>query len=144
MAQFLGIDHIDMRVPSLAAVEQFYDKLLPALGLTKKKHSHVDAAGDWRGVDHLHPANAAEYYEESPAEGPPRFVGIIEDASMRVVRTRIAFRVTSRAELDAWEPRLREMGARAIERSAEMETYAALFFEDPLGTRLEISAPNVH
>ena len=30
---FGGIDHIDVRVPALPAVEAFYDALMPALGL---------------------------------------------------------------------------------------------------------------
>ena len=140
MQKFLGVDHIDARVPSLAAVEGFYDRLMPELGLTKKKHSHVDAAGDWYDVDHAHAANAAEYYEEGVSEGNPRFIGIVEDTSMTVVRTRFAFRVASRGELDKWEARLRELGARNVEPSADMDAYPAIFFEDPLGTRLEVCA----
>jgi hypothetical protein len=31
MPKFLGFDHIDMRVPSLAAVEAFYDRLAAAV-----------------------------------------------------------------------------------------------------------------
>jgi catechol 2,3-dioxygenase-like lactoylglutathione lyase family enzyme len=140
MPVFLGVDHVDARVPSLTAVEAFYDRLMPELGLTQKKHSHVDAAGDWHGVDHAHAANVAEYYEEAPPDGAARFIGIIEDVSMSVVRTRIAFRVESRAELEAWEPKLRACGARGIDRSADMDAYPAIFFEDPVGTKLEICA----
>ena len=140
MPRFLGIDHVDARVPSLAAVEPFYDRLMPALGLPRKKHSHVDAAGDWHDADHAHPANVAEYYEDPPVDGAARFVGIIEDVSMAVVRTRLAFRVASRDEVEAWEARLRDLAARGIERSEQMDVYPAIFFEDPLGTKLEICA----
>jgi hypothetical protein len=42
----------------------------------------------------------------------------------------------------AWEPRLRELGAREIEFSEDMDTYPALFFEDPGGTKLELCARN--
>jgi catechol 2,3-dioxygenase-like lactoylglutathione lyase family enzyme len=140
MPGFRGVDHVDARVPSLAAVEPFYDRLLPALGLPRKTHSHVDAAGDWHDADHEHPANVAEYYEDPPIDGAARFVGIIEDASMAVSRTRLAFRVASRDEVEAWEPKLRALGARGIERSDDMDAYPAIFFEDPVGTKLEICA----
>lgn len=137
---FLGVDHVDARVPSLVAVEGFYDRLMPALGLSRKTHSYVDAGGDWHDADHAHPANVAEYHEDPAAEGAARFIGIIEDASMSVVKTRIAFRVASRAEVEEWEPRLRAFGARGIERANDMEEYPAIFFEDPVGTKLEICA----
>jgi len=138
MPKFLGFDHIDARVPSLIAVEPFYDALLPLLGLTSKKQAHVDAAGDWHEPGPGKSANASEYYETPEPGKAAFFIGIIEDATMTVTRTRIAFRVTS--DLPGWEQRLRDLGARNIERSADLEAYPAIFFEDPLGTRLEVSA----
>jgi catechol 2,3-dioxygenase-like lactoylglutathione lyase family enzyme len=141
MPKFLGFDHIDARVPSLTAVEGFYDQLFPALGFTTKKHSHIDAAGDWHGVDHTHRANAAEYFHDAEEGQPRTFIGIIEDTSMTITRTRIAFRVQSKTDFDGWEKRLSAMGARNIERTSDEDTYQAIFFEDPLGTRLELTAP---
>lgn len=140
MPKFIGFDHIDMRVPSLAAVETFYDALLPALGLSRTKYSHVDARGDWHDPDDDHPTNAKEYYEPKVAGRPSSFIGIIEDGSMRPTLTRIAFRVASRAALNDWEERIVAIGARCVERSAEMDAYPALFFEDPAGTKLELHA----
>ena len=134
----MGFDHIDARVPSLAAVEAFYDNLLPALGLSRTRYAHVDPRGDWHGVDASHPANAKEYYEIVEPGGLSSFVGIIEYPAMQPIPTRIAFRVATRSELEAWHPRLVEWGAKKIEWSSEMETYPALFFEDPVGSRLEL------
>ena len=62
---FLGFDHIDTRVRSLAAVEGFYDRLMPKLGLTRKRLAHVDARGDWHDVSEERPYNTVEYAEES-------------------------------------------------------------------------------
>ena len=134
----LGLDHVDLRVPSLRAVEAFYDTLLQRLGLTRKHYAYVDPHGEWAdGTPERH--NAVEWYEEGTAERP-FFVGVIEDAGMRVVRTRLAFRVAGHAELDGWRPELRELGARDGEYEVH-ETSSSLFFTDPLGTRLELVAP---
>jgi len=139
MPRFLGVDHIDARVPSLIAVEPFYDALMPLFGLTKKVQAHVDAAGDWHEPGPGKPANASEFYETPEPGQAACFIGIIEDPTMTVTRTRIAFKVAA-AELESWEQRLRDVGARNIERSADVEAYPAIFFEDPIGTRLEVCA----
>jgi catechol 2,3-dioxygenase-like lactoylglutathione lyase family enzyme len=139
MSEFLGIDHVDVRVPSLAEVEAFYDRLMPALGLVRKGTAHVAADGEWHKVSPEHPRNAIEFYEVRPRDGShARFIGFIEDVDMRPTRTRIAFRVAAREDVEAWEPRLREMGARFVECADDFATYPAVFFEDPCGTRLEI------
>ncbi|MBC5811094.1 MAG: hypothetical protein GIW95_09650 [Candidatus Eremiobacteraeota bacterium] len=142
MPRFLGFDHIDTRVSSLAAVERFYDCLLPALGLAEKKHSHVDADGEWHNVDETHIPNAAEWFETAESGDTPVFMGVIEDPLMEPTATRIAFRIGSRAELEGWFERLGEFGAQKVERSADMEAYPAIFFEDPAGTKLELCTRN--
>jgi hypothetical protein len=119
---------------------RFYDALLPELGLVRKSHAHVAPDGEWHDVDESHPANAVEYFARSDGKRAPRFIGFIEDPAMRPVGTRIAFALASVAELEAWEARLREIGAPALERSEDMSAYPALFFEDPAGTRLELCA----
>jgi hypothetical protein len=138
--RFLGFDHIDVRVRSLPAVEPFYDRLLPELALPRKGHAHVDAAGAWHEAGDERAANAAEYYEAAASTDPPRFIGFIEDPAMTPTATRIAFRVGARDELEGWETKLREFGARNVERSEDMDGYPALFFEDPAGTKLELCA----
>jgi len=139
MSKFLGFDHIDTRVRSLAAVEPFYDRLMHELGLPTKRHSFVDAAGDWHELKPGQIHNVAEYFEASPVGRPAFFIGFIEDPAMTPTLTRIAFRAEL-AELPRWEEFLREIGAAAIERSESMEEYPAIFFEDPAGTKLEIVA----
>jgi catechol 2,3-dioxygenase-like lactoylglutathione lyase family enzyme len=134
---FLGFDHVDLRVPSLAAVEAFYGTLLPRLGLTRKSYAYVDARGEWDdGTPERY--NALEWYEEGAASRP-FFVGVIEDEDMIVGRTRFAFRIASRADFDAWVELLRELRAREIEIE-DREASSSLFFADPLGTRLELLA----
>jgi catechol 2,3-dioxygenase-like lactoylglutathione lyase family enzyme len=133
---FSGFDHVDARVADLAAVEPFYDALCTGLGLTKKHY--VTVRGDsWQfGVPPgLH--NTVEYHEQVES-GPDCFIGIIEDPEHRPGRTRIAFRVSSAEEVEAWVDRLPAIGALHVETSADMDEYPAVFFEDALGTKLEI------
>lgn len=140
MSGFLGFDHIDTRVKSLAAVEPFYDRLMARLGLPRKKHSFVDEAGDWHSLDAGRQYNVAEYFEEPQPDRAVFFIGFIEDPAMRPVLTRIAFRVPAPLDVEKWLRFLREMGAMNIEPSATMEEYPAIFFEDPAGTKLEVVA----
>lgn len=135
--KILGLDHADIRVPSLAAVEGFYDALLPQLGLSRKSASHVDANGDWHDVGPAHPRNVAEYHTPIVPGAPGWFVGFIEDPGMLPTATRIAFALDAEANLPAIEPLVRAAGGRVVEWSEE-PGYPALFFQDPVGTRLEI------
>jgi catechol 2,3-dioxygenase-like lactoylglutathione lyase family enzyme len=139
MAGFLGFDHIDVRVRTLKAVEAFYDRLMPALGLTEKRCAHVDAHGDWDDPSADKPYNAIEYYEPKASGKTGFFIGFIEDARMTATLTRIAFRVAAAAELQRWHDMLGPMGACNIEWSAS-EQYPAIFFDDAVGTKLELVA----
>lgn len=107
------IDHIDTRVPSLAKVEPFYDKLMPLLGFPSKKLSYVDENGEWGPPRDGGTYNTAEYFTPGTADEASFFIGFIERADTAPSFTRIAFRV-------------------------EDVTYPAIFFEDPDGTKLEI------
>jgi len=129
--KLLGLDHADIRVRSLVAVEPFYDAVLPALGLTRKTESHVGLDGEWYDVDPSRPRNVVEYLGW--------FVGFIEDVAMVATRTRIAFALDREDDLAEIEGLVRGAGGRVVEWSID-ESYPALFFEDPTGTRLEICA----
>jgi catechol 2,3-dioxygenase-like lactoylglutathione lyase family enzyme len=136
--EFLGIDHIDLRVPALGAVEAFYDKLFARLGLTQKKYSVVTFGGEsWNdaGAENY---NAVEWYEEHVHGRRVAFFGLIEEDGAQPARGRIAFAV-SEDSLEEWARVLPEIGAREVEVSRE-EPYPAVFFTDPLGTRLEVCA----
>jgi catechol 2,3-dioxygenase-like lactoylglutathione lyase family enzyme len=135
---YLGIDHVDLRVPALGAVEAFYDALFRRLGLTRKKYSLVETGGaSWRDATEEN-YNAVEWYEENVQGRAPLFFGVIEEVGAQPARGRIAFAVT-RDTLDEWERVLPAIGAREVERNPE-EWYPAVFFTDPLGTRLEVCA----
>jgi len=135
---FLGFDHIDTRVRSIKSVEPFYDRLLPALGLTEKRLAFVDANGEWHDAD-AGRYNTVEYYEPPQAGRAAFFIGFIEDAAMQPVGTRIAFRIAA-GELDRWLKDLKTIGGCKIELSEEPVDYPAIFFEDPSGTKLELVA----
>jgi hypothetical protein len=137
--EFLGFDHIDCRVHSLAAVEAFYDRLMPELGLTSKREMHVDEAGEWFPASPDHPCNTVEYYEPPRQDRARFFMGIIEKAGHQPTHSRIAFRVTHERML-ALEASLKKIGALKVERSEDMDQYPAIFFEDAAGTKLEIVA----
>ena len=140
MAEFLGFDHIDTRVRSLAAVEQFYDRLMPEIGLPDKQFFHVDASGEWNAVKAGGAYNTIEYHEKPAPGGIAHFIGFIEDPAMKPTSTRIAFRVRSVTDLDRWVEFLRGIGACNIEPSSSYTDYPAVFFEDPAGTKLEVVA----
>jgi len=132
---FLGFDHIDTRVPSLAKVEAFYDALMPLVGLTRKKRSFVEK-DIWSEPLPDGTYNTAEYFTP-PSSERPFFIGIIERAGTPPTLTRIALRVENAADPE-WLATLRELGALKIEFSEDMSAYPAIFFEDPGGTKLEI------
>jgi catechol 2,3-dioxygenase-like lactoylglutathione lyase family enzyme len=137
--EFLGFDHVDCRVRSLAAVEAFYDRFMPEIGLTSRREMHVDERGEWFPASAEHPCNTIEYYEPPRQDRARFFMGVIERADHPPSLTRIAFRVDLDRML-ALEGALETMGAREVERSEDMEQYPAIFFEDPVGTKLEIVA----
>ena len=133
----MGFDHIDTRVASIAQAEPFYDRLMPLLGFTRKKPSFVDDAGDWHAVDANDPYNTIEYYAPGTDGQASFFIGFIERAGTPQTWTRIAFRVGD-AKDPEWLRILREIGAKNIEPSEDMQAYPAIFFEDPCGTKLEL------
>ncbi len=118
------LDHIDLRVSSLAEVDAFYQALLPALGFTRE----VFIPG-WLQF-------------EAGDGAVTEFFGITESsAEHRPNENRIAFWAESVAEVDRLAEVAVQAGARNVEGpgyEAEAETYYAVFFEDPCGNRLEI------
>ncbi len=133
---FLGFDHIDTRVKSVKSVEPFYDRLMPALGMTEKTYSYIDSEGNWVEADATR-YNIIDYCEPHQAGRVSCFINFVEDPQMQPVGTRIAFRIAP-DQLDEWLKRLQEMGARNIELSEDPDEYPAIFFEDAAGTKLEV------
>lgn len=139
MNAFEGFDHIDCRVRSLAAVESFYDALMPELGLPQKRFAYVDGLGVWHEISSEHGYNTVEYFERPQPGRTPFFFGLIERTDHQPGDTRIAFRVEFDRMLEL-ESLLESMGACNVERSEDLEAYPAVFFEDPQGTKLELVA----
>lgn len=139
MATFGGYDHIDCRVQSLAAVEAFYDELMPELGLPRKRFSYVDEQGAWHDASPEHTYNAIEFFEEPQADRATFFIGFIERRDHVPGLTRIAFRAGAGRMMEL-EALLKRIGAKRVERSADLDEYPAIFFEDTCGTKLEIVA----
>ncbi len=114
-------DHIDLRVPKLAAVTPFYEALLPALGFTRRVE-----VSEWLQY---------ECVEESPGA----FFGITESPGHVANENRIAFWAESVAEMERMAEVALRAGARNVEGPMLYEPgYHAVFFEDPAGNRLEI------
>lgn len=138
--EFLGFDHIDVRVSSLSSVEPFYDRLLPLLGFARKRTAFVDTEGEWLDAGPSGEYNTVEYYTPAQPGVVSFFIGFIERADHVAGLTRIALRV---ADVSAWVATLEEIGACNIEMSEDMTAYPAIFFEDPAGTKLELVARRV-
>ncbi|TLD68907.1 glyoxalase [Phragmitibacter flavus] len=117
------IDHIDLRVSSLAKVSAFYERLLPELGFS------VDARIEgWL------------QFEALDASGEPgAFFGVTESAGHVPNENRVAFWAGSVEEVDRLARVVVEAGGCQIEGPGwEDKSYYAVFFEDPDGNRLEI------
>ena len=117
------LDHINLRVTSLAEARPFHAALLPALGFTKDVSDET-----WF------------QFERESASGSGEFFGITESRSHVPNETRIAFWAESTGEVDRLAEVVRRAGGRNIEGPGydEGPGYYAVFFEDPCGNRLEI------
>jgi catechol 2,3-dioxygenase-like lactoylglutathione lyase family enzyme len=119
------IDHVDMRVQSLAKTRPLYDALLPAMG-----HSKLNADDESVG------------YHQPGETGAEPFIWLVEDGSHQPGLVRIAFAAQSRADVDRLAEIARAAGARAFEAPQLITGYGpyyyAAFFEDAEGNKLEI------
>jgi catechol 2,3-dioxygenase-like lactoylglutathione lyase family enzyme len=120
------LDHVDLRVSSLARVRPLYDALFAALRYTKVNADETSAG----------------YHRSAETEDVDPFVWVVEEASHKPNGTRVAFAASSRAEVDRLAAVAKAAGARAFEAphvcTEYTPTYYAAFFEDPDGNKLEI------
>jgi catechol 2,3-dioxygenase-like lactoylglutathione lyase family enzyme len=118
--------HIDLRVRDLSVATEFYREFLPAIGFTRW----------WGGEGEGRGSSALGVFPSKP------FFGFTEDPSHQPNGARIAFWVSSPAEVDRVAGVIQSAGARNIEGPFSNpeydETYYAVFFEDPSGNRLEV------
>jgi catechol 2,3-dioxygenase-like lactoylglutathione lyase family enzyme len=114
-------DHIDLRIRNRARAQEFFAKVLPAIGFSLDK---------WGA------------FEKDGAGKPSEFFGFTEDANHRPNDTRIAFWAETREQVDRVAQVVREAGGRNLEGLQIWPEYSAgyyaLFFEDPDGNKLEI------
>ena len=130
MSAISGINHVSLTVTDIERSVPWYTEVL---GLTKlMQEQHPNDAGyavvlgkpDWSmavGL-HVHPTNARERFLES-----------------RTGLDHASFLVSDRAELQAWESRLTELG---VEHSPvnDKGAYAVVVFRDPDNIQLEFIA----
>ncbi len=118
-------DHIDLRVRDRARAQQFYSKVLPALGFTRNE------SGEKWGA-----------FEVQSDNEPVEFFGFTEQAGHSPNETRIAFWAETRGEVDRLAEVVREAGGQKLEGPQIWTEYTpgyyALFFEDPDGNKLEV------
>jgi catechol 2,3-dioxygenase-like lactoylglutathione lyase family enzyme len=130
MPEVVGIHHAALTVTDIERSVPWYSEVL---GLTKlMEEPHPGDAGyavvlgkpDFSfcvGLD-VHPTNAGESFSET-----------------RTGLDHISFRVSDRAELDAWETRLTELGV-AHSPVSDQGSFAVLVFRDPDNIQLELIA----
>ena len=130
MPEVIGIDHVYVTVSDLGVSERFYDRVMvEALGFRKNKFV---LGGD----PHVQYFNRQFGFVLRPARVPSRH----EPYSPGLHH--FCLRVESTADVEAVEERLRHLGISATKARLYPEyapDYAATFFEDPDGIRLEVT-----
>ena len=128
--EVIGIDHIYIAVSDLRVAEAFYDRvLLQALGFRKNT---FEIGGD----PHIQYFNRHFGYVLRPARVPKRH----EPYSPGLHH--FCLRVDTRDDVERVAARLRSLGVAATEVKLYPQyapDYAATFFEDPDGIRLEVT-----
>jgi catechol 2,3-dioxygenase-like lactoylglutathione lyase family enzyme len=133
------VDHIEITVKDMGVAVPFYDKLMPLLGFDiKSKNSAVIEDHELDVVEYLHPRLG--FAINSPRSA---FTGESIHRRRPGALHHLAFRATSRAEVDELHSQLKEIGATIVSPPREYPEYTppgyyALFFKDPEGLKYEI------
>jgi catechol 2,3-dioxygenase-like lactoylglutathione lyase family enzyme len=133
------IDHIEVTVRDMSVAVPFYDKLLPLLGFDVRNRGNA--------VIDEHEKHVVSY--EHPRLGfaitSPRKAFAAEAINRRKpgAMHHLAFRASSRAEVDRLHLELRRIGATIVSAPREYPEYTppgyyAVFFKDPEGIKYEI------
>ena len=133
------IDHIQITVKDMSIAEPFYDKLLPLLGFdVQRKVSAVIEKHEFHVVEYGDPRLGF-------AITSPRTVFARDTINRRKPGAlhHLAFKATSRAEVDRLHSELKGIGATIVAPPREYPEYTppgyyALFFKDPEGIKYEI------
>jgi catechol 2,3-dioxygenase-like lactoylglutathione lyase family enzyme len=134
-----AIDHIEITVKDMNIAVPFYDKLLPLLGFdVQSRVSAVIENHEKHVVQYTHPRLG--FALTSPRTD---FVGETMNRRKPGALHHLAFRATSRAEVDRLHLELMEIGATILSPPREYPEYTppgyyALFFKDLEGIKYEI------
>jgi len=133
------IDHIQITVKDMSIAVPFYDKLLPLLGFDPTNRSEgVIEKHDFHVVEWQHPRLC--FAITSPREA-------FKDDSINRRKPgamhHLAFKASSRAEVDSLHIKLQEIGATIVSAPREYPEYVppgyyAVFFKDLDGIKYEI------
>src|SRR5689334_15009475 len=124
MVKVVGIDHLSVRVSDFAASRAFYDKLFAFLGF-EVLHDYP--------VTRSRTNEATRYIISQAGEGRRN-----RHRTGDVGFHHYAFELESRADVDALEAFVRELGAQVVDPAGEYyDDYYAVFFLDPDGLKLE-------
>lgn len=133
------IDHLQITVKDLRVAEAFYDRLMPLLGfdLSKKAGGHIPEH-EFHVVEYSHPRLA--FAITSPRSA---FAGDEVHRRKPGALHHLAFRATSRAEVDRIYQELKAIGATIVSPPREYPDYVppgyyAVFFKDPDGIKYEV------
>ncbi len=121
MAEIETYDHIDFRVRDMRKVARFYDRLMPALGMSKISRGE-------RSRQYSHPDKRQPFF------------WLVQALSSTPSRSRIAFGASTRKEVDRIAALVRRAGGKEIwgPDSCYAQPYYAVFFEDPEGNKFEV------
>lgn len=132
------IDHLQITVRDLAKAEAFYDKLMPILGF--------DLARKGKGRVPAHDFDVIEYFHANLIIGfnSPRQAFVNDEIHRRKPGAlhHLAFKASSKEEVDALYPEIEASGAQIVAPPQYYpqhgENYYALFFKDLEGIKYEL------
>lgn len=133
------VDHIQITVRDLGVAAPFYDKLMPLLGFDPRRRTRaVIEAHDFEVVEYAHPQ--LTFAITSPRDA---FQSEAVHRRRPGALHHLAFRVSTRAEVDDLHERLLAIGAPIVSPPREYPEYTppgyyALFFKDLEGIKYEI------
>ena len=133
------IDHIEITVGDMAVAVPFYDRLLPLLGFDlKNRSSAVIERHEKHVVSYEHPRLG--FAITSPRRA---FAGETINRRKPGALHHLAFKATSRVEVDRLHLEIKAIGATIVSPPREYPEYTpagyyALFFKDPEGIKYEI------
>ncbi|MFZ0658169.1 MAG: VOC family protein [Candidatus Binataceae bacterium] len=126
--EFAGIAHITLTVANFEACEAFYDRVMRHLGMRRYMNAPPYGVG-WTTGEFMFVIGKA-------APDSDRF------SQARVGLHHLSFRAQSRAEVDAFDAMLREIGAKITSPAGTgpfWPGYYSVVCEDPDGTRIEMN-----